>query len=299
MSLRTSEPPNLRTSEPPNRSLFLNARKLDGLEKKIDQGVLTVQIRHRRIYFIFPFLFLVFIANAELQRQKSPFTLNFSSTIQTGLYGAIKNGLYYSPEKTCVFKVPPMPMEGLRIHDFTDGVEVGLTIEIPTRNYKLDVYRSATRKKKFNDLKEFADDGFKKFGHKKMVIFYDQMDEKFDMVKSDVKLDIFAVVLKDVEKKYPNRTANITYLMANDKFYRIFSVINWDDFPDEKGKRVLTDEELITKGKANILDLLSRLYIHTPEQNEEFGKAGKALREQRESENKALASVSSASLSVK
>ncbi len=25
----------------PNRSLFLNARKFDGLEKKIDQGVLT------------------------------------------------------------------------------------------------------------------------------------------------------------------------------------------------------------------------------------------------------------------
>jgi len=51
MSLRTSEPPNLRTSKPPNRSLFLNARKLDGLEKKIDQGVHPVQIRHRRIYF--------------------------------------------------------------------------------------------------------------------------------------------------------------------------------------------------------------------------------------------------------
>jgi len=41
MSLQTSKPPNLQTSKPPNRSLFLNARKLDGLEKKIDQGVLT------------------------------------------------------------------------------------------------------------------------------------------------------------------------------------------------------------------------------------------------------------------
>ncbi len=36
MSLQTSKPPNLQTSKPLNRSLFLNARKFDGLEKKID-----------------------------------------------------------------------------------------------------------------------------------------------------------------------------------------------------------------------------------------------------------------------
>ena len=241
-------------------------------------------------FLCFCSLCFIVSASANLNRGQKPTGQDFSKGGIVKTSGLAKEGYYVSPEKTCFFKIPLLK-QGFSIDDFTDGTELRATFKSPPITaYQIDIYRPQNCK----TPRDFFNFEYK-HENKSGILFSDYITEKFDMVESAVKLDIFVMIQRGTEnkKKYPNPSLNMAYVMANDKFYRIFSVINWDDFPDEKGKRRLTDEELIAKGKGNILDLLSRLYIHTPEQNKEFTQAGKAIRERRESEEKTPASVSS------
>lgn len=205
------------------------------------------------VFFFFPLL-----SEAKLQRNKNPLLFNFSSTIQTRLRGVIKEGVYYSPEETCIFQIPQLSKAGLFLNDFSDGVELRATFKDSLHLYQIDIFKTEKFKTVF-DLFNFEYQNIKldKF------LFKGILEEKFDMSKKGDEIDIFVIIEKSEDKNNFHLTRNTAYLQANSKIYKICSLSNWNDFPDEKGKRTLTDSELVEKGKASILDLLSRFYIHT------------------------------------
>lgn len=219
-------------------------------------------------------------ATAKLVRDKKK---EMQRSIENGtgkIKGVFDRGFYVSPEKTFLFQVPPLGEKDFSIYDSTDGTELLVSFKNPEQSYQIDVYRTKG-KKTAEEYFDFENGG--KNAKKHHFIFKGILEEKFDLWKSPQEVEVFIAIdrAEGLLGADLNTTAGYAYFMVNDVVYRVITMKNWDGFPHKTDTfKKMPDAELIEKGKQNILETLSRLWVHPRETVQSKPEASSTLADQ-------------------
>lgn len=218
---------------------------------------------------VFIIFFITEISYGTILKDKELFDMKTKGKYK--VKGQIIKSIYFSPEKTCFFQIPPMK-EGVIIEDkllgkFKNELYVAF-INPDKQRYQIDVYYY----NKCKTAEDYFNFEIKKEKNKRPYLYKNYLNEKFDLFHSNEKFDVFIAIDRSIDNslEFCNVGLNMAYILVKDRVYRILSVINWNDYFSNNEKKYLTDAELVAKGKEAILEMLSRFYVYLPKDREKI-----------------------------
>lgn len=234
------------------------------------------------IFVLFIFNFYCSFLSAELTRgKKEKLSNETKGTVNT--FGLVKNGVYFSPEKTFFFQIPPLKenylIEDKQLGKFREELYVAF-INPDKQRYQIDVYYYH----KLKTAEDFFKFQYKKNMKKHKFLFKGYINEKFTLFKRDEQFDVYIIIERSTQKDFSNVIMSMAYILVKDRVYSVMSALNYDsEFSITEKKNIFTDDELIIKGKESMVDMLSRFYVYLPEDREkimaEFKSEQKGKRE--------------------